>query len=1055
MIVRDDWTGGNESTVGWVYQYFNAEEKAAAFDKVFKRKKKFEKADIPAATQIFTPRWIVRFLVENSLGRLWLAMHPDSALRDTLTYLVPLVSDPPRSTLKPAKEIRVLDPATGTMHFGLVAFDLLIEMYREELARAGTPGWPALPSVPEEADIPASILANNLFGIDIDLRAVQLAALALYLKAKAKNKLAILNESNLACADVTIFRGKHLSAIANEMPMPKGFTGELLAKFRDSLEEASLMGSLVRLERHVERFQSDSLRSAIDQYVKKKHAEGVDESYFANESAKGLRLLNVLERRYDIVFTNPPYMRSRNMSPAMSTFITRDYKKSSRDLYAAFIERCAELLADDGRLAMITQQSFMFIGSYKRLRAILLDAVSCETVLHLGPRAFPEVQGENVNTVAFVVRRDQYVEGRNRSVGVYFRLIKEPDGEAKRQAFESALAKRHAGVRDSRLYEYPQVQFVDIPDRPLVYWISPSLRRLFTSLPALSDVAPAVFGTKTYDNVRFVRFWWEVGRSSITTNLRHWVDLSSRNDVRYVPLMKGGSGRWTGNEIHTLQLLESGRVLESFLESKSDGVRGKDFVFSRGVSFSLLSTKTFRARVMPDGFVFDVSVPSFPTENPHTLLAILNSQLSLYLLRVLNPTINFPTGDVCRLPYKVGDSLAIDELVRMAIGLTSEEHLENETALDFVAPAIWPSGAEVADGRRLRLKKIEAELDQAVYHRYEISASDQELIAAELSAETLESDDESEVLEPAEDAVEPSEEISLQSLAASWISFAFGVAIGRFTHRPSNDGWHGRFGPRVTSLLERMGSETGLMLLKRGHPGDLAQRILDILSTIHSDAESSEIVKTAAGTNGDLRDILANYLLGPFFKAHVTQYRKRPIYWLLQSSSGAFSAYLFHERATDQTLAMLQGNSYLGGEIFKARERQKEAKTKELSSQGRERARWQRESQEAADDLIDLEEFQKAVDQTNNESIVDADGHPATARWVPEFDDGILLNAAPLYRLTPTWKRADAKLDLSKVWTTLKDGAYPWAKTAMRYWPRETITASKQNRSFRIAHGLE
>ena len=181
---RDDWAAGNEATVGWVYQYFNAEEKAAAFDKVFKKKKKFEKTDLPAATQVFTPRWIVRFLVENSLGRLWLSMHPDSGLREKLGYLVPVPADPPHPVLKPAKEIHVLDPATGTMHFGLVAFDLLVEMYREEQVHAGTPGWPGLASVQSEAEIPAAILGNNLFGIDIDLRAVQLAALALYLKAR-------------------------------------------------------------------------------------------------------------------------------------------------------------------------------------------------------------------------------------------------------------------------------------------------------------------------------------------------------------------------------------------------------------------------------------------------------------------------------------------------------------------------------------------------------------------------------------------------------------------------------------------------------------------------------------------------------------------------------------------------------------------------------------------------------------------------------------------------------------------------------------------------------
>jgi type I restriction-modification system DNA methylase subunit len=239
---KTDWAAGNEETVGWVYQYFNAEEKNAAFERVLKKKKKFEKGDLPAATQVFTPRWIVRFLVENRLGRLWLSMHPDSQLGEKLAYLVPLPTASPTVALKQAKEIRILDPATGTMHFGLVAFDLLTEMYREELAQAGIAGWPKQASIRKEADIPGAILANNLFGIDIDLRAVQLAALALYLKAKSTNKQSVLTDSNLACADVAIFRGQHLNKITSEMALSGGFTRELFVKFRDSLEEASTAG---------------------------------------------------------------------------------------------------------------------------------------------------------------------------------------------------------------------------------------------------------------------------------------------------------------------------------------------------------------------------------------------------------------------------------------------------------------------------------------------------------------------------------------------------------------------------------------------------------------------------------------------------------------------------------------------------------------------------------------------------------------------------------------------------------------------------------------------
>jgi hypothetical protein len=236
---------------------------------------------------------------------------------------------------------------------------------------------------------------------------------------------------------------------------------------------------------------------------------------------------------------------------------------------------------------------------------------------------------------------------------------------------------------------------------------------------------------------------------------------------------------------------------------------------------------------------------------------------------------------------------------------------------------------------------------------------------------------------------------------------------------------------------------------------DFATRCAAILAAIHNDAEASRIVRTAIGGNGDLRDALASYLLGPFFKAHVRQYRKRPVYWLLQSPKQHFSVYLFHERATDHTLALLQGKRYLGGRIFQVTEQLNQAKQKELNTEGKEKAQGKRKAQEAAEELSDLDALQTAIDDTNAEAIVNAEGQPATARWAPEFDDGVLLNAAPLHRLTPAWKRADAKLDLSKVWRSLKEGEFPWAKTAMRYWPRETLAACKDNKSYRIAHGLE
>ena len=1046
---KDDWAAGNEETVGWVYQYFNAEEKAAAFDKVFKKKKKFEKTDIPAATQVFTPRWVVRFLVENSLGRFWLSMHSNSCLGDKLSYLVPLPASAPVAVVKPAKDIRVLDPATGTMHFGLVAFDLLVQMYQEELVHAGTPGWPALPSVKNEAAIPGAILANNLFGIDIDLRAVQLAALALYLKAKAINKAATLTESNLACADAAIFRGQHLSKITSEMALPRGVTRDLFAKFRDSLEEASLMGSLVRLDKHFQNFQSEQLRQSIDAYVEKKRNEGIDESYFANEAGKGLRLLTVLEQRYDVVFTNPPYMSQRNMNPAMKEFMSRkkNYEKSKGDLYSAFIERCAEFLTPEGRLAMITQQSFMFTSTYRGLRKLLLGNAVIEAMVHLGPRAFAEVTGEKVNTTSFVLRREQLESEQRDARGVYFRLVKEPDAESKRTAFEQALARRRAGHPDSRVYEYLQDDFSDIPGDPWVYWITPDVRHLYKKYAPLEDIAEPRQGLATTDNPRFLRFWWEVGRSRIAFNCASLADAET-SLKRWFPYMKGGTFlRWYGNQDQVINFFQDGRELKAHVEqhtgeSWSKRVTSTDVYFRAGITWSKVSSRPFSVRLNPGGFLFDVGgCCAFPEKlGVHELLGVLNSECVAGLLKFISPTINTEVGQIASLPLPTKIPGTIEPLVIQAEDYARAGCTENETTYDFVEPSPWANGEELVTARRRELGTVEKKIDEEVYALYGVSPAGRKAIEEELATAPVDDDEEGEPeIEVSDEIPEEVLSITREELAQRWVSYAVGIALGRFAR----------------AGLGHLTDAHGLMVLNRDHPDDLAQRVIDILTAIHNETEANQIVRTAIGSNSDLRDAVAGYLLGPFFKAHVKRYRKRPVYWLLQSPKQHYSIYLFHERATDQTLALVQGKQYLGGRIFQLGTQLDEAKRKEAVAEGRDKAKWRKQAQELVEQLADLQAFDQAITATNCEPISTAGGQPSAARWAPEFDDGVLLNAAPLYRLAPAWKKADSKLDLPEAWKALKNGKYLWAKTAMRYWPCETLAACKENRSYRIAHGLE
>ena len=367
------------------------------------------------------------------------------------------------------------------MHFGLVAFDLFEEMYLEELEKSGNKGWPDTPSVQSEDEIPASILKNNIFGIDIDLRAAQLSALSLYLRAKRKNKNAEIVNHNLACADVLPFSTKDLAKFIIEMKFSNPIFEKMLRGIREQLEDINQLGSLMRVEKEIHDIVDDERKKhlryrqnkmietslamtlpgmeeslseaeyyeileaqmiqSLDFFRKSASERGEDLRFFIGEASKSLRILDLMLRRYDCVVANPPYMSRRNMNDTLADFLEKSYPNAKGDLYAAFIVRCAELCSDSGRVGMITQQSFMFISSYEKMRTDLLNEFSIETMAHTGPRAFPEISGEKVNTTAFVLRREPDTRKRESSEGIYFRLVHEPDADSKRVAFEKALAE--------------------------------------------------------------------------------------------------------------------------------------------------------------------------------------------------------------------------------------------------------------------------------------------------------------------------------------------------------------------------------------------------------------------------------------------------------------------------------------------------------------------------------------------------------------------------------------------------------------------------------------
>jgi len=1076
------WEPGNEETIGWVYQGFNELDKKNLFSRLYREKHKVQPEEIPVATQIFTPRWIVRFLVENTLGRLWIEMHPDSKLAPLWGYLVPLSADrPPSPTIKSVKEITLLDPACGTMHFGLVAFDLFVEMYREEMQKAGQPGWPAKPPVTSEEEIPAVILANNLHGIDIDLRAVQLSALALYLKAKTLNPRAKLTESRLTCANIHMLDGDNLKDFMERMNLGPIYR-RILTTLQSRLKDSEQLGSLLRLEDEIrelvdeerrrydregrqisipgfaeQQFETEANRhefwerlereigQKLDAFARE-HGNAAEQTFFAGETTKALRLLELMTQRYDVVVTNPPYMTSRNMNQTLKNLVGKQYPVAKGDLYACFIYRCNEWLAKQGRLGMVCQQSFMFISTYEKLREYLRSNLAIEVVPHVGPRAFEEVTGEKVNTVLFVLRHEEDPEARQNAVGTYFRLVKEPDSESKQRRFEKALANLRTGKDDPIVYRYRQGDFDAIPGSPWVYWITPGLRKVFETFPKLGEIAQPRQGLATADNFRFLRYWWEAGTERIGFGCTS-AEEAMKTGKRWFPYMKGGVfRRWYGNQDYVVNWERDGEEIKNFADPSTGKTYSRpqntDYYFRRGVTWSLTSSKGFACRISSGGFIFDVNgMTCFPAQHDlFKILGLLNSEVVETLVGYINPTIANQVGDLARLPVPKASSDKLCELVDRAVILAKADSEDDETTWDYIAPPDWPDGIQKVAERHAQLAEIERQIDEEVYRLYGISDEDRRAIEAELATggATAENEDDEEPGDAdAEETATTETSWSKEDLAKSWINYAVGVVMGQFEPVKENGLGRGRFDKATAAQLRELKDADGLLVVDSGHPDDLAAKVLAALEVIFGEVEAESLIRHALADNGEPLAMLRSYLADKFFREHIQKYRKRPIYWYLRSSRGNYGLWLYYHRL-DKDILFKALMNYVEPKIRLEEDRLNTLRARKQNggTSGRVAKEIEREIDRLEQFVSELRDFAEKLRRA------------ADLRLDFDLNDGVILNMAPLWELIP-WNEP------KKYWEELQEGKYDWAHIAYQLWPERVKEKCRKDRSLAIAHGLE
>lgn len=1051
-----------EETIGWVYQYFNEEEKAAVFDRLYKQKKKIQAEDIPAATQLFTPRWIVKYLVQNTLGRQWVQMHPDTKLVEYLDYLVPLQGEVPPVPMKLIRELTLLDPACGTMHFGLVAFDLFTRMYEEELEKAGTAGWPVSPSVTKKEDIPAAIIENNIWGADIDLRAIQLSALTLYLKAKAYNPKTKISKHHLAHAGVQPISGEHLEKFVQESNLSPLYA-RILRQLLEELKLAPQLGSLLKIEESITRLvqeEKDTFevkgrqmdlsgkplegfdKAAFDEVFWERLGDDIakklqeyatahgsqTESFFAGEAEKGLRLLEVLRRKYDVVVANPPYSGHKNINEIIREKLKSLYPERAGDLFSVFISRCLSFCHFQGRCGMITIHSFMFTTSYEILRDEILKLSAIETGCHLGTKTEFDVANKTAQGfVAFTIRKENIEKNLLKSVSTWIRVTNE-DGVDKKYKLEQFLKTNSI---DGYLYCYKN--YFEIPGSPWAYWVSSQYRSIFLNNKSLNDLSPPRVGLQTSDNIRFLRHWWEVNKKNINTQK---IPDSPQLDKKWHLYMKGGDYcKWYGNQSDIINWKDSGKELHSL--KPLSVIRNPDFYFKKGITYTFLTSGTFNARLSPGGFIFDVAGSSIFPDNFQLILAILNSSFANYTLKLLNPTVNFQVGDLARLPIPDSSSPLLESLVETAITLAKVDSAEDETTFDFTAPPFASSLTGMAvhvKSRHEHLRETENKIDDEVYRLYGITDEDRAAIEAEVGEP------------PALPTPTP------EDLVNHWIGYAIGIIMGRFI--PGEEGALGSgimdgkhiFSPETEKELRDLTDADAVTVLEEGHPDDLGAKILSALTMMLGESTANEILAVLGGDMATGAATIRSFMLKDYWKIHLQWYRKRPIYWLIQSPKKEYSCYVFHERMTVDSLFLIQSARYLGGRINALRSRIGEVMEAIPTAEGRERKGLEKEREQLEKALVDCEELDTSITKI----IQQTDETGKTVGWKPELDDGVILNMAPLRELFPSWKAEPVKF-----WKELEEGKYDWSYTAMRYWPERVREACKRNKSYAIAHGLE
>lgn len=977
----------NVEIMGWLYQFYITDRKADAETK--KSKKGGLKSDEQAAaTQLFTPHWIVRYMVENTLGRIWTALHPDTSLRNEMPYYIEPAdgqADPIPEDIQSVKDIRFIDPCMGSGHVLVYAFDLLCKMYEEEGYRS--------------KEIPALIFENNLYGMDIDKRCYQLASFALTMKARAYYSR-YLRKDPIAPKVLYLQKIEH-----NTIEECGNWDKDSLVW---QFENIDTIGSLLKITHE----ECDAIQ--------------VGTGFWAEEQKKMKIEAEFLSRGYHCVVTNPPYL-GKGFCDELKSYVQKEHPNSKADTMATFMERCMEYCVPKGKMAMINMQSWMFLSSFEKLRKDIIEHYQIDSLLHLGAHTFDEISGEVVQNAAFT-----FIKTKDEQKGIYFDLTKGSTCSAK----EALFKKKEGCYRNVN-----QNKYISLPGANISYWINEKLINTFRTNNKLIEIAETKLGMSTNDNGRFLREWFEIGFTNMFKNRKNQDNRVF--EQKWFPYSKGGSTRkWFGNLLEVINWYNNGfevkKLASDLYGSYTRTCKNSQHFFKSAITWNLIMSGMPCFRYLPEGCVLgDAGPVCFGAEKSKYLLGLLNSKLISFFLPIINPTLNCSTGVINCIPVNYTKNENIDSIVQQNIFISKSDWDAHETSWDFTSNELLSINSEeayknimhdYADFKQICIDLAPAELPSLSW-RVDVYKTkwETQFMRLHQNEETLNEmfiqiyglEDELTPDVPLNEVtILQQGEISIEDGKLVWhddviikqfISYLVGCFMGRYSvdkpgliianqHQDLSS-----LGLQVDGLPDSPQSTLSIdddgivpiILEPDFFADDLTERIQLAIKCLFGEAAYFDNMKYIERTIGKS---LREYLYKDYYADHQQMYSvkgaKRPIYWLFSSrmgdkhKKGYFKALVYMHRMEADTLSKLHAD-YVHPYINKVEQQLREADAETLRND-----LTQAQRNKALKLANELKEKVREVKEFEQELV-----EMASHRLTIDLDDGVKANYPKYYPL--------------------------------------------------------